>query len=428
VLGYGDLRARRPVSLFSPGAHLRDYLVSDDVSSISILTLTDSVLDPLASMDTLETSPAHFLERLSRLDDELVVVDLPPAGSGFWLDVFLQSDIPVVVTGPESWSVRSALSFYEVALARCKAVMSSPSLFRSYIVVNRCREASERDLGEVLCHAFWRKLGHYPRYLGPLDNDDRRWFHLRHGEPAPPFTGSGGLSAQLEALARRLVGLDDFDDSHPRSEPDPVPARETAEFLGLSTEAPLDDLRGQYRRLWEGYRRDSAISRVVLDAEVRSEIIGELERTYRALQMAADRARRSGRAIRTAEGESDSTAAAGVGTAPEASGVDEHSTREAVPRSSQAPASASPPEGEPVTHCGALIRRARQEREMSRRELSLRTRIGLRYLEAIETFEVEALPPPVYLRGYLREIARVLDHPVDSLLDRYLSELAAVEA
>ena len=61
---------------------------------------------------------------------------------------------------------------------------------------------------------------------------------------------------------------------------------------------------------------------------------------------------------------------------------------------------------------------------MSLRELSLRTKIGLHYLEAIEAMDVDQLPQPVYLRGYLREIARVLEIPVDSLLDRYLTELA----
>jgi len=83
---------------------------------------------------------------------------------------------------------------------------------------------------------------------------------------------------------------------------------------------------------------------------------------------------------------------------------------------------------DPESHCGEVIRQRRQQGNMSLREISLRTRIRLRYLEAIETMEVEQLPPTIYLRGYLREIARILDLRVDSLLDRYLTELADNES
>ena len=73
---------------------------------------------------------------------------------------------------------------------------------------------------------------------------------------------------------------------------------------------------------------------------------------------------------------------------------------------------------------GDAVVAARRHAGLSARELSLRTRIGLRYLLAIEQFDVADLPRAVYLRGYLREIARALEIDAPSLVQDYLTALA----
>lgn len=60
---------------------------------------------------------------------------------------------------------------------------------------------------------------------------------------------------------------------------------------------------------------------------------------------------------------------------------------------------------------------------MSIRELSLRTKIGVKYLDAIEAQDRAVLPRPVYLRGYLREIAAVFQIDETALIERYFSHL-----
>jgi cytoskeletal protein RodZ len=66
------------------------------------------------------------------------------------------------------------------------------------------------------------------------------------------------------------------------------------------------------------------------------------------------------------------------------------------------------------------VREARERRGIGQRELSLETRIGIRYLEAIESMEVEALPRAVYLRAYVREVARVLGLDEERFVEDYL--------
>ena len=56
---------------------------------------------------------------------------------------------------------------------------------------------------------------------------------------------------------------------------------------------------------------------------------------------------------------------------------------------------------------------------MSLHDLSLRTHIGEKYLSAIEDGDPDHLPRPVYLRGYLREIARVFEVDQEDLIEQY---------
>ena len=392
LLNRGEGRIHREASLFSPGAHLEDYVQREGDNGTAIITLSDALLEPTKP---ISTPPAKFLRRLRRLNDRLIIMDLPAGTHQFWLDLFLLSDVPIFISGPDPWSVRSVVPFLEASVRRSLELSSESvagSRLHSYLLVNGCRDASERELGEVLCHALWRKLDHYPRYLGPVDFDDRRWFHVRHTEACPPLSSSEGLGVQVEEIAKRILSLQDFDEGRPRvTSTDGTSA--SARWMGLSEHATPADLRAQYRRLWEGYRRESAISQVVLRAQDRSDLISELEQTYRALQTALD----SPQQCEICDAE--------------------------VPAEPSRPPDQILPAKE-VPHCGARIRQAREERGLTLREFSLHTRIGLRYLEAVEAMEVEALPHPVYLRGYLREIARVLEFPIDSLMDMYLTELA----
>jgi cytoskeletal protein RodZ len=61
---------------------------------------------------------------------------------------------------------------------------------------------------------------------------------------------------------------------------------------------------------------------------------------------------------------------------------------------------------EPVS--GAGLRRFREERGIELRRIAEQTKVGLRFLEYIEQDRHTLLPADVYLRGFLREYARVV--------------------
>ncbi len=71
---------------------------------------------------------------------------------------------------------------------------------------------------------------------------------------------------------------------------------------------------------------------------------------------------------------------------------------------------------------GVRLRRERQLRQLSLGELAGATRISVRMLEALEADDYEALPAPVFVRGYLRSCARVLGVDAEELLALYRPE------
>ena len=55
---------------------------------------------------------------------------------------------------------------------------------------------------------------------------------------------------------------------------------------------------------------------------------------------------------------------------------------------------------------GDWLRRQRELREISLRDIAERTKISLRYLEAMEEDRFDALPAPIFAKEFLREYAR----------------------
>jgi hypothetical protein len=67
---------------------------------------------------------------------------------------------------------------------------------------------------------------------------------------------------------------------------------------------------------------------------------------------------------------------------------------------------------------GATLRGARERRGLTIEQVAQETRISARFLEALEAEEFDALPAPVYVRGFLRSYANFLKVDPQPLLDR----------
>jgi cytoskeletal protein RodZ len=70
---------------------------------------------------------------------------------------------------------------------------------------------------------------------------------------------------------------------------------------------------------------------------------------------------------------------------------------------------------------GRWLRRQREVRKIALREVAETTNISIRYLEALEDDRFEALPAPVFAKGFLREYARYVGLDADEVVNHYLA-------
>jgi hypothetical protein len=77
---------------------------------------------------------------------------------------------------------------------------------------------------------------------------------------------------------------------------------------------------------------------------------------------------------------------------------------------------------------GETLKRARELRDISLRDIADATKINLRYLEALEHNRFEILPGGVFNKGFIRAYARFIGADGEALVDGYLQEIAAREA
>jgi cytoskeleton protein RodZ len=68
---------------------------------------------------------------------------------------------------------------------------------------------------------------------------------------------------------------------------------------------------------------------------------------------------------------------------------------------------------------GEELRREREIRGISVKEIADATKISKRFLDAIERNDHKALPAPVFTRGFVREYARYVGLSTDEIVDRY---------
>lgn len=77
---------------------------------------------------------------------------------------------------------------------------------------------------------------------------------------------------------------------------------------------------------------------------------------------------------------------------------------------------------------GHTLREARERRGLSLTEVALETNIQSPRLDAIEHDDFSRLPPPVYVKGFIRTYAKYLDLDPDPLVQEYEARHAPREA
>ena len=84
--------------------------------------------------------------------------------------------------------------------------------------------------------------------------------------------------------------------------------------------------------------------------------------------------------------------------------------------------------GIPPGALGGWLRTQREARGVSLRDIADASKISLRHLQALEADRFDTLPAPVFVRGFLREYARVVGLDPDEVVNVYIQASAAEAA
>ena len=371
-------------------------------------------------------SCARLLGRLRELDAEYVVLDLGTEPIASLVDTWLQADLSLYVVVPEPTAIENTYRFVRLCFAQAalrglqdeqeraqlqehlRALGGAPSpldlarrleaereplaahvratleSFWFRFVVNQCRVRTDLELGERMRSAARRRLGVRLQYLGYVDYDDAVWNCVRARVPVLLESPGARASRSLEKLARRLLSVD--------LGGEPAVSRVTAppethhDLLEVDRGASPEEVRRAYQRALDLYAPDSPSCYGLFDAAGLEALRARIDEAHAVLM---DPVRRRAYELSVFPPE----------PLPEPEEPAEGRRRGSVP---------APPITPETEFSGPLLRAVRESQGVAIEEIARRTKVRPQYLRAIEDERFEALPAPVYVRGFVAQAARCL--------------------
>lgn len=378
---------------------------------------------------------SRWAEILRQLDGDFLVVDLGAGSAPATLDLFTAADLGVCVTTPEPPAIEATYGFLRALFARRlrRALMrerfrlkiverllaelppwplpldivraldrSDPSLAQialteltrlaPRLVVNGTRVRTDNDLGPTMQAMSDRYLGIELDYIGHIEHDDAVWLTVRRRRPLLIDSPTSKSARLIERIARRLVALTTV------REPRPHPPRLDRAFnlydvLGISRGASDEEVRRAYKRQRELFSPGSLpLVSILQDAQLRA----EQARIEEAHDTLLDPNRRRAYDL-------------SVFPESETSEVPPQSLRRPLTTEQQSLQAELAREIQLTTEfSGAFLRKIRESHGIELTEIAARTKISLTHLRAIEEEQYGDLPALVYVRGFVREIAKLL--------------------
>ena len=182
------------------------------------------------------------------------------------------------------------------------------------------------------------------------------------------------------------------------------------ELLGVGPHVGAGQIQAAYRFARSLYTGESTPTYGLLDADERASMLARVEKAYDVLSNPISR-------------RDYDVAVAAQGAPPRASAPAAREQPETGKRTMVAP---TPPEktSKPVVVPdyvnGAALRALREARGLSVDQIAAMSKVGGRFLKALEEDRHEALPGRVFARGFLIEYARAIGASESEIVDRYL--------
>ncbi|MFO0685620.1 MAG: helix-turn-helix domain-containing protein [Sandaracinus sp.] len=394
----------------------------------------------LSGLRRAKSTRSLFDELLVFPGTDYVVVDLGTATTRAAIAAMLRGGTPILVTLPEPTALESTYRVISraflahlvaqtaradrlVIAARARQLGGSPppldlwrsleddghpladdvraamEAFRPALVLAQTRLRADLDLGDSIRSTVRRRLGITLEYLGHVEYDDTVWSCVRSRKLLLVESPGTKAAKNIEKIARRLLAIES---GKRRPAVRTVPPESHHDLLEVERGATEEEVRRAYKRSREVYAQGALACYGLFEPQEIEALRARLDEAHDVL---LDPARR-----RPYE----------LSVFPPSAEHDEplpaHGEREE-------PLPPAPEITPDTAFTGAILKAVRESRGVRLEEISTRTKVGIPYLAAIEADDFAALPAPVYVRGFVGELAKYLGLDATQVARTYVRRL-----
>ncbi len=428
----------------------REALVPTRVPGLSLLPAAHDAISPTLGLRAARKT--RWMSRLRTLPADFLVIDVGPGHGAFSVDLMLAADIPIAVTVPEPPAIETTYRFLRAAYRRrlrralardrfrlnliergVREIGSLPSpiqlvkslskmerhlaelawaeaqRLRINLIVNQTRVRTDMELGGWMSTLASRHYGVKLDELGHIEQDDTVWVTVRRNKPLLVDSPTSKAARNLERIARRVLALSTTRVPKVPGTP-PLPLEDPTHYatLGITRSANDEEIRRAYKREREIYATGGIATSSLLTDDELARCQGRLDEAYDTLLDAIRRRAYDISSFGEPAHEIRSPAVVRPALAAEQMMLQSELARELGPD---------------TVFTGDLLRKVRDSQGIELVEISARTKISKVHLTAIEDEAFDALPAPVYVRGFLGELAKFLKLDPATVQKSYLRRM-----
>jgi flagellar biosynthesis protein FlhG len=424
------------------------------------LRLLPTAYDPMTATPIRPSRGSHWARQIDKLDVDYVLLNLGASTTASTLDLFLQADVGVCVTAPEPLAIETTYRFCRALYLRVlrraltkerfklrlveRVIEALPPLappptivaeikryddgvakvaaqemlrVAAHLVVGQTRLRSDVELGPNMSLIAERFLGISLDYLGHIEHDDAVWLTVRRRQPLLIDSPTSKSARNIERVARRILALLAARDTKRNEQQARIAAAQPRvdtpatlyDVIGVPRTAADDEIRRAVKRQREIYREGSLPLVSVVTPEVLRQQQARIEEAHDTL---LDPVRRRAYDLSTFPDDAPATV-------PPARNQSAAQAAELA----MLQAELSREINAETAFTGALLRKVRESQGIEIADIAARTKISLVHLNALENESFGELPAPVYVQGFVQQVAKYLKLDPAQVAKTYMRRL-----